>query len=48
VSKWKSRVSVLEQNLILTPDKDGPAHIMRDDFGNTHDQAGGHYGNFRP
>ncbi len=38
----------LEQDLILTPDKDGVAHITQDDFGNTYDRAGGPYSNFKP
>ncbi len=45
---WKFRAPVLEQDLILTPDKDGVAHITQDDFGNTYDRAGGPYSNFRP
>jgi hypothetical protein len=45
---WKFRSVVLEQDLILTPDKDGVAHITQDDFGNTYDRAGGPYSNFKP
>jgi hypothetical protein len=45
---WKFRAPVLEQDLILTPDKDGVAHITQDDFGNTYDRAGGPYSNFKP
>ena len=45
---WKFRAPVLEQDLILTPDKDGIAHITQDDFGNTYDRAGGPYSNFKP
>lgn len=44
---WKFRALVLEQDLILTPDK-GIAHITQDDFGNTYDRAGGPYSNFKP
>jgi hypothetical protein len=39
---------VLEQDLVLTPDKSGTAHITQDDFSNTDDRAGGAYSNFRP
>jgi hypothetical protein len=45
---WKFRAPVLEQDLILTPDKDGVAHITQDDLGNTYDRAGGPYSNFKP
>jgi hypothetical protein len=45
---WKFRAPVLEQDLILTPDKDGIAHITQDDFGNTYDRVGGPYSNFEP
>jgi hypothetical protein len=45
---WKFRAPVLEQDLILTPDKDGIAHITQDDFGNTYDRAGGPYSNVTP
>ncbi len=45
---WKFRSVVLEQDLILTPDKDGVAHITQDDFGNTYDRAGGPYSNYKP
>ena len=45
---WKFRSVVLEQDLILTPDKTGTAHITQDDFGNTYDRAGGDYSNFKP
>ena len=45
---WKFRAPVLEQDLILTPDKDGVAHITQDDFGNTYDRAGGPYSNIKP
>jgi hypothetical protein len=45
---WKFRAPVLEQDLILTPDKDGVAHITQDNFGNTYDRAGGPYSNFKP
>jgi hypothetical protein len=45
---WKFRAPVLGQELILTPDKDGIAHITQDDFGNTYDRVGGPYSNFRP
>jgi hypothetical protein len=45
---WKFRAPVLEQDLVLTPDKDGVAHITQDDFGNTYDRAGGPYSNFKP
>jgi hypothetical protein len=39
---------VLEQDLILTPDKDGIAHITQDDLGNTIDRVGGPYSNYNP
>ena len=39
---------VLEQDLILTPDKNGVAHITQDDFGNKYDRTGGPYSNFKP
>ena len=45
---WKFRSVVLEQDLILTPDKTGTAHITQDNFGNTYDRAGGDYSNFKP
>ena len=45
---WKFRSLVLEQDLILTPDKDGIAHITQDDFGNTYDRVGGVYSNYKP
>ena len=45
---WKFRAPVLERELILTPDKDGIAHITQDDFGNTYDRAGGPYSNYQP
>ena len=45
---WKFRAPVLEQDLILTPDKDGIAHITQDNFGNTYDRVGGPYSNFKP
>ena len=45
---WKFRAPVLEQDLILTPDKTGTAHITQDDFGNTYDRAGGPYSNVKP
>ena len=45
---WKFRAPVLEQELVLTPDKDGIAHITQDDFGNTYDRAGGPYSNYKP
>jgi hypothetical protein len=45
---WKFRAPVLAQDLILTPDKDGVAHITQDDFGNTYDRVGGPYSNFKP
>ena len=45
---WKFRAPVLEQDLVLTPDKDGVAHITQDDFGNTYDRAGGPYSNYKP
>ncbi|WP_295448766.1 hypothetical protein [uncultured Thiodictyon sp.] len=37
---WKFRSVVLEQDLVLTPEKDGTAHITQDNFGNTCDHAG--------
>jgi hypothetical protein len=45
---WKFRSVVLEQDLILTPDKTGTAHITQDDLGNTYDRAGGDYSNYKP
>jgi len=45
---WKFRSVVLDQDLILTPDTSGTAHITQDDFGNTYDRAGGPYSNFQP
>jgi hypothetical protein len=45
---WKFRAPVLEQDLVLTPDKDGVAHITQDDLGNTYDRVGGPYSNFKP
>mgnify|MGYP006344471363 CR=1 FL=1 len=45
---WKFRSLVLEQDLILTPDKTGTAHITQDNFGNTYDRAGGAYSNYKP
>ena len=45
---WKFRGPVLDQDLILTPDQDGVAHITQDDFGNTYDRAGGAYSNIKP
>lgn len=45
---WKFRAPVLEQDLVLTPDKDGVAHITQDGFGNTYDRAGGPYSNVKP
>ena len=45
---WKFRAPVLEQDLILTPDKNGIAHITQDDFGNTYDRVGGPYSNYKP
>jgi hypothetical protein len=39
---------VLEQDLILTPDSTGTAHITQDDFANTYDRAGGPFSNFKP
>ena len=45
---WKFRAPVLEEDLILTPDKDGIAHITQDDFGNTYDRVGGPYSNYKP
>ena len=45
---WNFRSVVLEQDLILTPDKTGTAHITQDNFGNTYDRAGGDYSNFKP
>ena len=45
---WKFRSLVLGQDLILTPDKTGTAHITQDNFGNTYDRAGGAYSNYKP
>ena len=45
---WKFRSVVLEQDLILTPDTTGTAHITQDDFGNTYDRVGGPYSNYKP
>jgi hypothetical protein len=41
-------VGGLEEDLILTPDKTGTAHITQDNFGNTYDRAGGAYSNVKP
>ena len=45
---WKFRTVVLEQDLVLTPDNNGTAHITQDDVGNTYDRAGGPYSNVKP
>ena len=45
---WTFRSVVLGQDLVLTPEKDGTAHITQDDFGNTYDRAGGPYSNYKP
>jgi len=45
---WKFRAPVLDQDLILTPDQNGIAHITQDDFGNTYDRVGGPYSNYKP
>ncbi|MBK7510271.1 MAG: hypothetical protein IPI16_20210 [Comamonadaceae bacterium] len=45
---WKFRSVVLEQDLVLTPDSTGTAHITQDNFGNTYDRAGGPFSNFKP
>jgi hypothetical protein len=45
---WKFRTVVLEEDLVLTPDSSGTAHITQDDVGNTYDRAGGAYSNFKP
>jgi hypothetical protein len=45
---WKFRPVVLEQDLVLTRDNTGTAHITQDNFGNTYDRAGGDYSNFKP
>jgi len=45
---WKFRAPILEQDLVLTPDKDGIAHITQDNFGNTYDRVGGPYSNYKP
>jgi hypothetical protein len=47
-SGWKFRAPMLDQDLILTPDKNGIAHITQDNFGNTYDRVGGPYSNFKP
>ena len=39
---------MFDQDLILTADKDGIAHITQDDFGNTYDRVGGPYSNYKP
>ena len=45
---WKFRSVVLEQDLVLTSEKNGTAPITQDNFGNTYDRAGGPYSNFKP
>ena len=44
---WKFRTVVLQQDLVLTPDK-GTAHITQDELGNTYDRVGGPYSNYKP
>ena len=44
---WKFRTTVLERDLVLTPD-DGHALITQDELGNTYDRAGGAYSNYKP
>jgi len=44
---WKFRTVVLQQALVLTPDK-GTAHITQDELGNTYDRVGGPYSNYKP
>jgi hypothetical protein len=41
-------MAMLDQNLILIPDKDGIAHITQDNFCNTYDRVGGPYSNYTP
>ena len=45
---WKFRSVVLEQDLILTPDRFGAAYITQDNFGNTYERAGDEFSNFAP
>lgn len=42
------RSVVLEQDLVLTPEKDGTAQITQDNFGNTYSRAGGPCTNVKP
>jgi hypothetical protein len=46
-SGWKFRTTVLERDLVLTPD-DKRALITQDELGNTYDRAGGAYSNYKP
>lgn len=39
---------MLDQDLILIPDKDGIAHIKQDNFCNTCDREGGPCSNHKP
>ena len=44
---WTFRTTVLERDLVLTPD-DGHALITQDELGNTYDRVGGAYSNYKP
>jgi hypothetical protein len=44
---WKFRTTVLQQDLVLTPDN-GAAKITQDELGNTYDRVGGPYSNYKP
>jgi hypothetical protein len=39
---------MFDQDLILTADKDGIAHITQDNFRNTYDRVGGPCSNYKP
>ena len=45
---WKYRVIVIEQDLVLHPDKRGFAFIMQDELGNTYDLCDSRTSNFIP
>jgi hypothetical protein len=44
---WKFRTTVLERDLVLTPD-DGHALITQGELANTYDRVGGAYSNYKP
>jgi hypothetical protein len=44
---WTFRTTVLERDLVLTPD-DGHALITQDELGNTYDRVGGKFSNYKP